>query len=344
MTILIVVVTLTILISAHCSLFEATLYSTRSTVLEAEQSTGKNKSAADKLMAMKRDIAVPIAAILILNTIANTAGATVAGMYAGTVLGPGLIPMFSVGLTLGILFLAEIMPKTLGAVHWRTIWPFIVTPLTVMKYGLYPAIVLTQWFSALFTMGRGVQSVTEDEILALVRMGAKEGEISDSESRLVHNIIELEDISVVSIMTPRTVVFSLDANISVGEAARMVDGKGFTRIPVYENDREDIIGYIMIHDLFSVRSMSSPDEPIRSLAKPMDFVPAGQNALALLTRALKERRHIYVVVDEYGGVEGLVTLEDLVETLLGDEIVDETDRVVDLRESAKRRRLQRPSK
>ncbi len=343
MATLIVVVVLTILISAHCSLFEATLYSTRMAALEAEKVTGPRSTRAIRFIELKRNIAVPIASILILNTISNTGGATLAGMYANKVWGGEMIPIFSVCFTLAILFLAEIMPKTLGAVYWRTFWPFIVWPLKIMNYGLYPAVVLTQKFANLLTRGRSVPQVTEEEILALVRMGASEGEITDRESRLVHNIIDLENVRIREIMTPRTVIFSLDADITVADAVQAIDAKGFTRIPIYEDDRENIVGYIITHDLFSAKTLSQPDAPIRSIAKPISFVPDTTNALALLTGSLGQRKHIFVAVDEYGGVAGLITLEDLIETLLGHEIVDETDKAVDLQEIARRKRTQKLS-
>lgn len=343
MAILILVVVLTIFISANCSLFEATLYSTRMARLEAERTKPERATVAKRFIHLKRNIALPIASILILNTISNTGGATVAGMYAGEALGYHMMPIFSIAFTLAILAFAEIMPKTLGAVYWRNVWPYIVWPLTAMNYALYPAVIVAQKFGNLFTRGKAVPAVTEDEILALVRMGAKEGEIKASESLLVHNIIALEDIRIKEIMTPRTVIFSLDSSLTVGEAVREVDQKGHTRIPIYEQDRENIIGYIITHDLFSARTLDSPDTPVRSIVKPISFVPETRDALALLITALKQRQHVFVVVDEYGGVAGLITLEDLLETLLGEEIVDETDKVVDLQESARQRRPQRPT-
>jgi CBS domain containing-hemolysin-like protein len=212
-----------------------------------------------------------------------------------------------------------------------------------MKYLLYPAVVITQKLSNLLARGHKARSVTEEEILAAVRMGAKEGEITYAESELVHNIIALENKEIREIMTPRTVIFSLDASMTVAEAIKEADQKGFTRIPIYEGDRESIIGYILRHDLFSAKALENSQARIRSLAKPVSFVPETKNALALLTMSLHHRRHIFVVVDEYGGVAGLVTLEDLIETLLGKEIVDETDKAVDLQEMARRRRPQVPS-
>ena len=144
-------------------------------------------------------------------------------------------------------------------------------------------------------------------------------------------------------MTPRTVIFSLDAQMPVSQAMKAMDQKGFTRIPIYEQDRENIVGYITIHDLVSVKTLSNPEAPIKTIAKPISFVPATRDALGVLTMFLQQRLHITIIVDEYGGVAGLVTLEDLIETLLGKEIVDETDRVVDLQERARQLRHQYPS-
>jgi CBS domain containing-hemolysin-like protein len=337
------VVLLTLVISFHASLFEAVLYSTRLGTLEASRATGKNINLAGQFIEMKKKIAVPIASILILNTVANTAGATLAGFYASEALGASRLPLFSLIFTLLILFFGEIMPKTLGAVYWRGLWPLIVLPINVIKYAIYPAVFVTQKFANLFIRGKKMSSITEDEILAAVRMGASEGEITHGESELVHNIINLENKSVREIMTPRTVIFSLDGNMTVKKAVEAADGRGFSRIPIYEGDRENVVGYVMIHDLYLIKTLAKPDLPIKSIARPVSFVPASRNSLAVLTSFLKHRRHIAMVVDEYGGIAGLVSLEDLIETVLGNEIVDETDRVVDLQERARLHGTQRPS-
>lgn len=338
MGLLVFVVVLTLLISAQCSLFEATLYSSRVGTLEAAAAKGQRKEVAVRFLQMKRDISVPIAAILILNTVANTAGATFSGMYAAQVFGAAYVPVFSAGLTLGILFLAEILPKTVGAVYWRHLWPLIVQPLAIIQSVLYPAVYITEKFANFFTGRRTVPAVTEDEILAMTRLGARAGEISPQESAMVHSIIELEEKPVRDIFTPRTVVFSLGANTTVAEALKAIGEKGFSRIPVYEEEKDDIIGYIRVHDLLSASLAQPPETSLKTFVKPIAFVPDTANCLTLLTTFLKQRRHIAVVVDEYGGVAGIVTLEDLIETALGTEIVDETDRVVDLRKQARHRR------
>jgi CBS domain containing-hemolysin-like protein len=338
MGILMLIVFLTLGISALCSLFEATLYSTRTGALEAAKSEGRLKRQALRLISMKRQIDVQIAAIIIMNTIANTDGANLARMYASTVLGPSRVILFSIAFTLGILFLSEIFPKTLGAIYWRRLWPFIVWPVTVMRYALYPAIVITQGVTRILTQGQTIPLVTEDEIVAMARLGAQAGEITPEESHMVHNIIELENQQVRDIMTPRTVIFSLDAGLTVEEALPKVNTRGLTRIPVYEDDREHIVGYVMFQDLSAAHTAHRDETKLHAIAKPLSFIPETVNCLTLLTTFLKNRRHIAIVSDEYGGVAGLVTLEDLLETLLGEEIVDETDRVVDLQQSARQRR------
>ncbi len=337
---LVAIVFATVVISFFASTCEAVLYSTRTGTLEACKTAGENAKAAQHFLDMKKDIAIPIGCILIVNTIANTVGATMAGFYAADVFDPGMITLFSIMFMLLILFIGEIMPKTLGAVYWRSLWPVVIWPLYALKYALFPAVFVTQKFANLFVKGKRHPQITEDEILAAVRMGASEGQITAGESELVHNIISLENKAVRDIMTPRTVIFSLEANMQVEEALEAVDGKGFTRIPIYEGDRENILGYVMVHDLFSAKALAQPHRKLKAMARAISYTPATTNALVLLTQFLKHRRHISLVIDEYGGIAGLVTLEDLIETLLGKEIVDETDREIDLQERAKRLRDQ----
>ncbi|QTA82890.1 CBS domain-containing protein, DUF21 [Desulfonema limicola] len=336
MGILIVVVMVTILISSQCSLYEAVLYSTRMGTLEAEKTIGKKKVQAVKMINMKTKISTPLSAILILNTITNTAGATLAGMYAGRALGDSMVLIFSICFTLGILFFAEIIPKTIGANQWKNLWPSIVWPLTIMTYILYPFILVIQNVSRLLSYTKSVPPpVTEEDILGTIKLGARGGEISQWESLMLHNIINLETKMVEEIMTPRTVMFTLNEDMTVQEAFKKAGEKGFTRIPVYRGDRENIVGYIMINDLSSAQIIARPDEKLNSIIKPIMFVREDESCLVLLTNFLKKRLHIAMIGDEYGGVAGLVTLEDLLETILGTEIVDETDSVVDLQKMAR---------
>lgn len=338
MTILILIVFLTMTISGICSLFEAVLYSTRVGTLEVAKKNEHKKKLATKLLSMKRNIAVPIAAILILNTIANTAGASIAGMYAAKVLGGNYALPFSVMLTLGILFFSEIMPKTIGAVHWRFLWSFIVMPLSAMKVALHPLIYITHKLSNFITSGQSHQEITEDEILAAAQMGAREGEISDQEHIIIDNLIHLENRKIKEIMTPRSVIFSLNVQLVIAKALKIAAETGFTRIPIYEDERENIIGYVTIHDLSSTKNLENPDISLKAITRTMSFVPETANCFTVLFDFLRTRKQIAIVIDEYGGVAGLITLEDLLETLLGHEIVDEHDKAIDLQEVARRQR------
>ncbi len=338
MTILIIVVIVTILISANCSLYEAVLYSTRMGTLESAKTQESKPKLARQFIVMKKNISIPIAAILILNTVANTAGATIAGMYAADALGAALVPVFSLVFTLAILFFSEIAPKTIGAVHWRKLWPYIVWPLTLMKTALYPIIFITEKFTALFIKGHKAPAITEDEILAMVHLGAREGEISREESNMVRNIIDLEEKTAQQIMTPRRVVFSLDAAMPLEKACQLARENDFTRIPVFEGDRENIIGYVTVRDICFPKNSKEPPASVKSLVRESSHFPETTNCLTLLSNFLKNRIHIAVISDEFHGVAGIVTLEDLIETVLGREIVDELDSVVDLQEEARKRK------
>jgi len=338
MTLLILVVFFTLSISGICSLFEAILYSTRIGTLEVAKTKGDKGGLASRFLNMKKHISAPISSILILNTIANTAGATIAGMYAAKFLGESWVLYFSIALTLSILFFSEIIPKTIGAVHWRSLWSFIVIPLSLIKLILHPLVFITQKLSNFITSGQPPITITEDEILAAARMGAREGEISDQEHMIIDNLINLENKTVREIMTPRTVVFSLTSNMSIPDALKLASQKGFTRIPVYEEDKEKIIGYVRIHDLTSAKHLENPKLKLKDIVRHISFVPEMINCFNLLNDFLWHRKHIAIVVDEYGGLAGVVTLEDLLETMLGQEIVDEHDYAIDLQEVARKRK------
>lgn len=337
MTALILVTLFTLGVSAMCSLYEAVLYSARIAILEAARH-GRHAKLAAQMIQLKTDISAPISAILILNTIANTAGATWAGIISAQVLPAPMVPVYMGGLVLGILFLSEIIPKTIGAIYWPHLWIGIVWPIIILRWALHPLIVAIQKITHVLTRGHEAHVVTEEEILALVNLGASEGHISEEESELVQNIIGLEDQHAKDVMTPRVVMFTLSDDTPISDALEMVKPVGFSRIPLYHEHPENIIGYLLRRDLTAAADTRT-GAAVRSLAKPIEFVPESANCLGLLNRFLKRRIHIAMVTDEYGGLAGLITLEDLLETLLGSEIVDETDRVIDMQKAALSRRV-----
>ncbi len=332
MNTLILIVGVTLIISATCSFWEAILYTMRIVTLEVK---ARDSALAARALKMKRNISGPISSILILNTVANTAGATLAGVYAAKVFGDSKVIYFSICLTVAILFFSEILPKTLGAIYWRALWPYIVWPITVVKIILYPLVRVSQIFTGLFTSSANTTTITEDEIKALVRVGAREGEISRIESEWVHNLIELEDKCVRDIMTPRTVMLSLEENLSVEQAFTIAVKSGYSRIPVYHTNPENITGYVMTRELSLFPESERPQHFLKDIKRKILFVPGNSNILRLLTALISSKHQITAVVDEYGGIDGMVTMEDVIETILGREIVDENDSIIDLQKFAR---------
>ena len=342
MLLLVTIVLITLLVSFNCSLYEAVLYSTRMSTLEAakRKKDGKAKLAG-VFIAFKKKISAPISAILITNTIANTAGATVAGMVATNVIGHSYLPIFSLVFTLLILFISEIMPKNIGAVHWRTLWYFVVKPLQLLSAGLKPVIYVTEKFSQLFIKGFKSTTITEDEILAMVHTGAKEGEISHEESRMVRSIIDLENKTVREIMTPRKVIVSLNCNSSAKEILNPSNNKLFSRIPIWESTQENVLGYVKVQDILINQGLAGNKINLKSIARPISFIRENSNCFLVFSEFLKNRKHIAMVVDEFESICGLITLEDLMESLVGVEIVDEGDRHTDMQKFARQQKHKR---
>ncbi len=335
MTTLIIAVGASLLISALCSLLESVLYSTRIITLEAAAAGGNRRAQA--MRAFKSQVDRPLAAILILNTAANTAGASLAGWAAGQVWGAGSLWAFSAFFTLSILIFSEIIPKTVGAVHWRGLWGPSILPLKIMILLLRPLIWLTQAVTGLITRSRKKGStISEEEILAAASLGASGGEISRMEAELIGNIIGLEEISAEDIMTPRTMMMSLNGELTVDEVELEARRWAHTRIPVWRGNPDQVAGYVHKDNIIRLEGRDL-DKNLLSFLKPVRFVPPGANALRLLANFLSRKDHMVIVVDEYGGVMGLVTLEDVIESLVGSEIVDETDQEVDLQETARLR-------
>ncbi len=332
MTTLILAVSISVVVSALCSLLESVLYSTRAITLEA--------STVREVAAMKRfksEVDRPLSAILILNTLANTAGAALAGWAAGQVWGSGSLWVFSAAFTMTILICSEIIPKTVGAVHWRRLWRPAVYPLGFMITLVTPLIWMTQAITRLITGGRRRSpAISEEEILAAARLGHHGGEISKLEHDLIRNIIFLEDVRAGDIMTPRTVLFSVDGSRRVQDVQERARSWPHSRVPVWQGSSEEVMGYVVKDEVLAARGQILGTE-LRALAKPLRFVPASANALDLLNSFLLRREQLYLVVDEYGGIMGVVTLEDVIESLVGSEIVDEKDPVADLQELARRR-------
>jgi CBS domain containing-hemolysin-like protein len=322
-------------VSFLCSLLESVLFSTRAITLEAAVEKGSVK--ARQMRDFKSRMERPLSAILILNTLAHTGGASVAGWAAGDLWGPDALVIFSALFTFSTLVFTEILPKTLGTTYWRGLWSWSVAPLRAMIVTLTPLIWLIQILTRAFSGGhRATTRVSEDEILAAARMGARGGEISKLEHDLIQNIIALEEVRAGDIMTPRTVMFMVDGSRRLSQVTEEAHTWSFTRVPVYVGNPDEVVGYVLKGEVLA-RDPRQKDERLLKLAKRVRFVPPSANALDLLNSFLRRREHLCLVVDEYGGIMGLLTLEDVLETLVGSEIVDEKDQVADMRELARKR-------
>ena len=323
-----------------CSIAEAALLSMTPSYIESLRSAHPKRAA--RLRRLKMDnLDRSLAAILTLNTIAHTVGAILSGAKATVVFGSAWFGLFSAIMTLMILFLSEIVPKTLGAVYWKQ----LISPTALFVQGLiallYPIVWLserlTQWISG----GKKAHVFSREELISMARIGEASGRMPQSESRILSNLFRLGTLTARDIMTPRTVITSLPETASLEQALATVAKRPFSRVPVYQNKEDQITGFVLRDDVLMGNAHGKNTETLKSLRRDIMKVPAAVRLTKLFDTFLQERQHIAIVLDEFGGNQGLVTLEDLVETLIGMEIIDETDRVVDMRALARKQWDQR---
>ena len=322
MAALITVGLLTVLVSALCSLVEATLLSTSVGALEAEKAKGKRASQAERLLEMKADIAGPTSAILVLNTVANTAGATVCGLFATVALGGQWVPVVSIALVLAILFVGEVLPKTYGATHWRSTWHWIVRPLAILQTVLWPAIRVTHGFASLFSGEKDGPPVTEGEIQASIQLGSESGELTPSEVELLTAVFRFDDMLTRQVMVPRMEVVFLDVGWPARRAFEVAKLTRHTRFPLCKGSLDDVRGLVHIKDLLGLSE--DGDVHLESIARPLRHVPETLPISRLLHEMQKTHQHMALVDDEHGSVVGIVTMENVVEQIVG-EVQDEFD-------------------
>ncbi len=319
-----------LIISALCSLSEAALYAVAPAYVRRLADT--NSLQGRILTRFKAHMGRPITAILIVNTIANTAGASIAGAQARLLFGEQSLWFFSAVFTLAVLLFSEILPKVAGVTFSRGVARAAAVPLNTLIYLLYPLVWLAQRFADVFPR-RPV--APEDEVHSLAEMSAEEGSIHQAEARLVGNVLRLDEVKVRDIMTPRTVVFRVPADASVGSVSQDAAVVPHSRIPIHvPGDDDDWNGIVLRRDILSRAASDEFGLMMREISKPIEFVHEGLGGLGVLQEFIDRRQHLFGVVDEYGHIVGVVTLEDVLESLLGSEIVDETDHVVDMREEA----------
>jgi CBS domain containing-hemolysin-like protein len=318
-----------------CSLLEASLLSSSRTQLETMVENG---SQAGKLMLKhKLNVERPISAVLTLNTIAHTVGAAGAGAQAAAIFGSQYVGIISAVLTLLILVFTEIIPKTLGAVYWRSLVPFTAYGVQALVFALYPFVWAFERLGQFMHRKTEEPTFTRQELATLATIGEQEGTLEAQESRLLKNLLQLKVLHVSDVMTPRTVVRALKANAVVQDVAQKYDVLTHSRLPIYTNDLDDSDGYVLRHDILRAVAEDRHDTPLSALKKPIGVVNETLSLEDALERFVSERKHIMLVIDEFGGVAGIITLEDAIETLLGIEILDESDTVEDMRALALQR-------
>ncbi|MEM8609841.1 MAG: CNNM domain-containing protein [Myxococcota bacterium] len=316
-----------------CSILEAGLLSvTPSYLAKLEQ---EHPRTGTRLRALKSNIDRPLAAILSLNTIANTVGAVGVGAQAQKIWGSEVLAIASATLTLMILFLAEIIPKTLGAVYWRRLTGFMAAFLPALILLLLPLVWLSEAITKLVRRRRVSDKISREEFAALAHLGAQQGVFDESETRILRNLFRFGSLRTRDIMTPRTVMYSLEESTTVRDAVADRGSMIFSRIPIWKETPDQVTGYILKDHLLIQAARDELDIPVQSFAREALMVPDTLPVPALFERLLDSREHIAVVVDEYGGVDGVVTMEDVLETLIGLEIVDEMDSVQDMRAMAR---------
>lgn len=340
---LIFFVLLAIGVSFVCSLAESVLLSmTPSFIADVEESNPKKAS---MLRGLKIDnIDQSLAAILTLNTVAHTLGSIGAGAQATIVFGSAWFGLFSAIMTLAILFLSEIIPKTLGTVYWRQLSGMVAYFVRGIIMLLYPLIWISERLTKLLVRGKKTQTFSRREFAALASIGEESGQIDPLESRIIRNLLAFGAIKVEDIMTPRSVMLAFEQTKTVAEVLADRPKLTFSRLPIYDGDLDNITGFVLKTDMLLAKVNHAMHKPLIQFQREITFVFSKMKLFDLLELMLKNRLHIAITVGEYGEVKGVVTLEDVFETLLGLEIVDEIDRVEDMQALARQmmdRRVER---
>ncbi|MBT8349249.1 MAG: DUF21 domain-containing protein [Sulfurovum sp.] len=327
-------------ISFLCSILESVLLSVNMAYVSVlERDRGK---AAKLLRKHKENINVSIASILILNTIANTLGAAAVGAQAKSLYGNEAVFYVSAILTFAILFFSEIIPKTIGAVYWKQLAPTAAYIIRFFIWLTYPIILLTLFVTNRISKDDDSMSLSKEELLESALLSEGEGVLGEKESDVIENILLLDKIRTKEILTPRTVVFALDGNRSIKD---IVENEPaifkFSRVPVYDKSIENITGIVMTKKIFK-QALKDDSVALNTVKKDIFKISENLPVSRALDLFIKKKEHMFLVLDSYDQTEGIVTLEDCVETILGVEIVDESDSDADMREVAKQKmRLKR---
>ena len=340
MSLLIFYLVLAIGVSFLCSVLEAVLLSVSDAYIALQESKGHQRLSRS-LHRLKENIDQPLSTILTLNTIAHTVGAAGVGAQSLALFGSAYVALTSAILTFLILVLSEIIPKTLGARYWRALAPVTARVLEVMIVVLFPFVWMSQKITNLFAAKQESGAFTREELTAIAERGARDGVLEKKELLILKNMMLLNALRARDVMTPRVVVVSLDQQRSVHSAFEQQDIMRFSRLPLYDGERENVVGYLLKSDLLLQAAMDNWTKPLSELRRNLLTVLEVVDVKTLLDEMTERQEHIAMLVDEYGGFSGIVTLEDIMETLLGLEIMDEVDDIEDMQQLARSKWRQR---
>lgn len=342
MALLIFYLFLALFVSFLCSIMEAVLLTTPQAYLVVKSEKGSKTAA--RLIGLKQKIDRPLSAILSLNTIAHTVGAAGVGAQATRVFGEVYFGLVSGVLTLLILVFSEIIPKTIGARYWRQLAIFVGQAVRVTIVFTYPLVLMSALFTKVFSSRKQDKTTSREELSALARIGREEGVFGEKENKIIQNILKLRTLKVGEIMTPRVVVAAADENMTLEEFPKVASLLRFSRIPVYSENMDNITGYVFRQSVFENLSKKQADKKLRDLKRDILITYQARPIFSVWEELLERKEHIAVVVDDFGGLQGVVTMEDIIETLLGFEILDETDTVTDMQQFARDRWQKRQEK
>ena len=323
-------------VSFLCSLLESVLLSVSHTFVCVKEKEGKPSGLF--LNELTANINRPLAAILTINTIANTVGAAGVGAQTLKLYGDQFVAIASALLTLSILIFSEIIPKTLGAVYWKTLAIPATYVIRWLIWITYPFVYLSLFMPKYIKLDNQENTFSREEMLIMAEVGEDEGTLQEQESDIIENILKLKDVKVHDVLTPRTVVFALDKDETVGDVIKEHARIDFSRIPVYRDELDNVIGFVHKYTIVEKQGQDEFDVRMEDIVVPIHTVLETENVAKILDEFVKRREPIFLVEDVLGSTAGIITLEDAIETLLGVEIVDEHDSVVDMRKLAKEQR------
>ncbi len=331
MTLIVLLILISTTLSFTCSLLEAVILSTTHAYIAVELKKGRRF--AKVLEHLKDNVNRPLSAILTINTLANTAGGAAVGAQVNKLYGDKYLAIISAFATVIILVFGEFIPKVLGSSYWKTLAPFCAYIMRALVVIAYPFVWLAEHL-ANFIGTNDDALVSREEVIVTAEMGADEGSIRPKESAIIKNLLMLDNMKVSDIMTPRSVMYSFETGTSVGDIMAKRKPVRFSRIPIFRNDLDHILGVVHRYKVLEAASHDHDNVLVDALMTPIHSIPENISVAAALDQFIKRHEHIFVVIDDYGSTTGIVSLEDAIETLLGVEIVDEFDSVADLRQLA----------